>query len=164
MGKIYFLASRKVARKVPKTTVYDVAKSFLAIAPMTHKKLQKLCYYAYSWYLTLYDEPLFENCFEAWVHGPVDPGLYNEFKRYGWQEIPKVEHPPLDGELFEFVQEVYEAYGHLDGDELEYLTHHEEPWMEARQGLQPYEPCNIPIKDDVIRSYYLKVFESEQNE
>ena len=33
-----------------------LARAFLSIDSMTHKKLQKLCFYAKAWYLALYDE------------------------------------------------------------------------------------------------------------
>ncbi|WP_374049741.1 type II toxin-antitoxin system antitoxin SocA domain-containing protein [Paenibacillus larvae] len=32
---------------------------------------------------------LFDDNFEAWVHGPVNPQLYTEYREYGWQEIPQ---------------------------------------------------------------------------
>ena len=48
--------------------IFDLADAFLSIESMTHKKLQKLCYYAKAWYLALYDENLVTEEFEAWVH------------------------------------------------------------------------------------------------
>ncbi|MFC4768754.1 Panacea domain-containing protein [Effusibacillus consociatus] len=147
-----------------KTTIFEVAKAFLSLEAMTHKKLQKLCYYAYSWHLTLQGERLFRNNFEAWIHGPVDPGLYSEYKHFGWQTIPQEDQSPIEGELMEFIQEVYDSYGHLDGDELEFLTHKEDPWMEARGSIPEYVPCNNRIKDEVIKDYYLKELENGQIE
>ena len=41
------------------TTIYEVAKYFLSLDDMTHKKLQKLCYYAQAWFLALYDTLLY---------------------------------------------------------------------------------------------------------
>jgi uncharacterized phage-associated protein len=154
----------KAERKMAKTTVFQVADAFLTLESMTHKKLQKLCYYAYSWYLTLYGERLFRNSFEAWIHGPVDPLLYQEYKEYGWREIPSKETCQLDGDLYEFVKRVYDSYGHLDGDELEHLTHTEAPWLEARGGIPEFVPCNNPIKDETIRQYYMRVAEDAQTE
>lgn len=75
-------------------TVFDIADGFLAMESVTHKKLQKLCYYAYSWYLTLYDKRLFPHTFEAWIHGPVQPQLYQKYKHTGWQPIPCQEKIP----------------------------------------------------------------------
>ena len=57
--------------------VRDIANWFLSRNDMTHKKLQKLCYYAQAWYCALYDgTPLFDDEIQAWVHGPVIPALY----------------------------------------------------------------------------------------
>lgn len=54
-------------------TIFQLAEAFLSIEPQTLTKLQKLCYYSDAWYLAQTDDELFENHFEAWVHGPVDP-------------------------------------------------------------------------------------------
>ena len=56
--------------------IRKVAQYFLSKESMSHKKLQKLCYYAQAWYLANYGKPLMPNRFEAWVHGPVSPDLY----------------------------------------------------------------------------------------
>lgn len=155
---------RKVEKKMPRATVHEVADAFLTLESMFHKKVQKLCYYAYSWYLTLYGEQLFTNNFEAWVHGPVDPLLYQKFKSRGWQEIPRLDNCVLAEDLYEFVEQVFHSYGHLNADELEHLTHTEAPWLEARGGIPEFVPCNNPIKDDVIRHFYSRVAEDAQTE
>ena len=162
MAKIYqFKKVRNMS--VPITTISSVAKTFLNMESMTPKKLQKLCYYAYGWYLAIEKEPLFQNKFEAWIHGPVDPGLYTEYKEYGWNEIEKENSVPNDilevPEIMEFLDEVYSSYGHLDGNQLEYLTHREDPWKKAREGLKPYEPSNNDISDDSIMEFFSKELE-----
>ena len=60
--------------------ILDVARTFLYMDSMSHKKLQKLCYYAQAWYVTIKNKPLFEDDIEAWVHGPVVPSLYSQYK------------------------------------------------------------------------------------
>ncbi|SFE88703.1 Panacea domain-containing protein, partial [Peptostreptococcus sp. D1] len=70
------------------TTLFEVAKNFLDREPsMSLKKLQKLCWYAYSWFIALNNEPdeenlalLFNNRAEAWVHGPVFRDLYIDYR------------------------------------------------------------------------------------
>ncbi|MBS1456852.1 MAG: DUF4065 domain-containing protein, partial [Clostridium sp.] len=52
----------------------------LSFGSMSNKKLQKICYYIYSWYLTLYNHKIAPLKFEAWVHGPVSRELYNQYK------------------------------------------------------------------------------------
>jgi uncharacterized phage-associated protein len=173
MAKIYYLRDKTCsmlttseARTV--SNVYDVAKTFLTFQPMTHKKLQKLCYYAYSWYLTLYGKRLFSNRIEAWVHGPVCPDLYHEYKHYGWQEIEMDKELPQsiveNMDIYEFLKEIFDSYGHLNGYELEYLSRMEEPWKEARGDLGDLEPCTKKIKDEAIIRFYRGVLEDEQKD
>ena len=54
-------------------SIYSVANYFLSKEPMTHKKLQKMCYFAQAWHMANYDSPLVPNRFEAWVHGRFLP-------------------------------------------------------------------------------------------
>ena len=68
MGRVVFLNRREGARM---TSIFEVARFFLTKESMTHLKLQKLCYYAQAWYLTIYGQRLFNEEFQAWLHGPV---------------------------------------------------------------------------------------------
>lgn len=145
-------------------TVQEVANWFLSkLDDVTNKKLQKLVYYAYSWYLVLNNESadaldlkFFDNKFEAWVHGAVDPGLYGEYKHYGSGVIGK-----FNGQLADFsedeedvLKQVLEVYGGYTGNQLESICHQESPWKDARGDLPPYEPSNEPIKDKAIFDCY----------
>jgi uncharacterized phage-associated protein len=148
------------------TTVFDVAKGFLAIRSMDHKKLQKLCYYAYAWHLGLYNRRLFNERFQAWIHGPVQPKLYHEYRSYGWGPIPKVSarSVSLTKETKLFLRKVYSAYGHLTGEQLEALAHSETPWMLARGKLQDWEPSTKVIADQVITEWSRATLERNQSE
>lgn len=145
-------------------TVQNVANWFLNRIPnITNKKLQKLVYYAYSWYLVLNNEEVdklelkfFENKFEAWVHGAVYPELYAEYKTYGSRVIPKYE-----GELVNFsedeldvLNQVLDVYGGYTGNQLESICHQESPWKIARGSSKSFEPSNEPIKDVEIFKCY----------
>lgn len=146
------------------TSIDEVAKFFRNKndPKMTHKKLQKLCYYAYAWFLALYGERLFPNRFQAWVHGPVDPVLYQAYKNYGWRILPPAEDDPiLDEEIQQFLEEVYESYGALTGEELSYLSKREEPWILARGNCGPTDACTNPLQDEVIERYYQTVLGQE---
>lgn len=147
-------------------SILDVARYFLSRddGNMTHKKLQKLCYYAYAWNLALRDEPLFPEEFQAWVHGPVSPVLYREYREYGWKKIPPVNQPEIESSTRELLDVVYNTYGEFDGDELEALTHSEDPWLEVREGLAPYEASREVLSDETIREYYLNAYERGQND
>ena len=138
--------------------VFIMAKAFLTISEMTHKKLQKLCYYAKAWYLAIYDQNIVSDAFEAWVHGAVQPGLYQFYKKYGYSQIPReMNKMMIPEEYLFFAQEIYDSYGHLTGDELETLNHSEMPWQNARVGFKPWENCNVVISEDDMKEYYRKM-------
>lgn len=151
-------------RKTNVTNVDTVANFFLSKESMTPKKLQKICYYAYAWYLTLYDKYLLDDEFEAWVHGPVNVEIYHKYRMYGWNNIPKNQNVDLDEDLTEFLEMIYNTFKDYDGDQLESMTHNETPWREARIGLQPEEPSNNIINDNTIKSFYSGLMEKNQVE
>lgn len=148
-----------------KRTVFDVANWFLSKESMTPKKLQKLVYYAYSWYLTLVNESkddltakLFTSRLEAWVHGPVFPELYKRYKEYSGEAIEQ-----YDGTIEEFnedakdiLDQVWEVYGGYTGNQLESITHRESPWINARGNCSTYEVCTNEISDADIFDCYIE--------
>lgn len=149
-------------------TIYDVANYFLAKENMNHKKLQKLCYYAYVWHYTFYEERLFEERFQAWIHGPVAPSLYKKYSHFSWKEIEATEFVSpaiLENEnVLGLLKEVYENYEELTGEELEFLSQEEEPWLEARKGLASHEACHNWLQDEVIYHFYDLQFQENQKE
>ncbi len=142
--------------------ILDVAKAFLTISSMTPKKLQKLCYYAQGWYAGLTGKELFQNELQAWIHGPVSPKLYEMYKSYGYNEIPKIDDKVSNEELKGIVEQIYRIYGKLDGDELEQLTHLESPWIKARGGIEPWMPSNEIIKFADMVEFFSNKFKEEQ--
>ena len=151
----YSFTSRK-----SQTDIYALAKAFLCISSMTNKKLQKLCYYAKAWHLALYDENIISEQFQAWVHGAVQPALYQKYKIYGFGYIPKDENTSGIPEHFlSFAQEIYDSYGAFSGDQLEKLNHQEMPWINARGGCNPWENCTNEISEDDMRKYYREQLE-----
>ncbi|EAF2349116.1 DUF4065 domain-containing protein [Listeria monocytogenes] len=146
-------------------TAKDLANWFLAHESMTPKKLQKMLYYAYAWTLTLTNEKeddlrnkLFPDKFEAWVHGPVIPEIYQEYKEYGYTNIPKCESEiNIDNKDIESIlNQVMSVYGKFDGNELESITHQEEPWISARIGYGPLDTCNKVIDDVIMYNTYIE--------
>ena len=136
--------------------ITEVAKYFLAKESMTHKKLQKMCYFAQAWYLANYGIPLFQNNVEAWVHGPVSPDLYYIYREWGWLPIsqPKEGGQLSDPKICEFLDLVYKTYGSYSADQLENITHQESPWLNARRGYSAGEYCRNIISTDEMRKYY----------
>lgn len=142
--------------------ISEVAKYFLTKEAMTHKKLQKLCYYAQAWYLANFGEPLMPSVFEAWVHGPVSPELYSDYRDWGWLPIHQDNsvHPQIANKKIEdFLDLVYRSYGSYSGDQLENFTHQEEPWKKARTGYSPFEHCRVPISEKDMQECYKKRME-----
>ena len=118
-------------------SIEDLAQWFLSKEPMTHKKLQKLCYYAVAWGYALYGEQIFkDDSFEAWIHGPASPTLYQKYKINGWGIIKQSKKTPNFSKKTTYLLEsIWKTYGDKNGDELEAISHKEKPWKEARKGL-----------------------------
>ena len=143
------------------------ANWFLSKNTMTHKKLQKLCYYAQAWNCTLYSgEIMFQDRIEAWVHGPVIPSLYPLYADYKWDKIPqkKFQDKFNDDTTEGVLEAVYNTYGEFSGDQLEQITHSESPWKIARGDLKPWENCNEEITVESMIDYYGKKYEEAQND
>jgi len=120
----------------------------------TNLKLQKLLYYAQAWNLVFKDRPLFLESIEAWIHGPVVPSVFRRFRAYRWLPITCSVNPCHDVLVSEHIESVLSAYGKFDASQLERLTHHESPWLDARRGLEPDAPSHKVISHGAMREYY----------
>ncbi len=146
------------------TSTDEVANYFLCKSGMTQKKLQKLVYYAYAWFIALHNEKcdeitniLFPEKPEAWVHGPVFPSLYTQYKNFNWDEIPLKEDckfKNFNSNLISFLDEVWEVFGKMSADRLELMTHNEEPWKRARGNCSRMTPSKNNIDSKIIFNYY----------
>ena len=147
-------------------TVLDVAHWFLHKKSLTHKQIQKLCYYAQAWHLALLNRSLFDEEIQAWVHGPVIPVLYYQYANYGWEKMKRLtgKSPEFEDDSLEVLKAVYRTYSKLDGSQLESLTHSELPWQKARGNLAPYEICNNPISLETMKQYYGEKYKQAQGE
>lgn len=149
-------------------SIFDIANWFLRYSQiMSHKKIQKICYYAEAWHLALYNKKLFNDTnFEAWVHGPVSPELYNSLKGNSFEEITVIE--PYNEErilqvnsninLVDLLQSVWITYGDIGPNALEVLTHSETPWKNARIGLKTNERGNKIISEEDMKKYYREIY------
>jgi len=150
---------------IKKISHKDIADFFLALAnetgdPVTNLKLQKLVYYAQAWHLANFDEPLFDDVeFQAWVHGPVIPELYEQYKEFGSETIRSdvtlsdVANE-LDAGTLEFLNEVATVYMPRGAYELELMTHREDPWVKARGTLALDERSDSIISREEMKSFY----------
>lgn len=145
-------------------TYRELSKMILSFEAMSHKKMQKIAFYSQAWYYTLYGKKLINENFEAWVHGPVCPEIYQEYKSYGWNLIPKTDFKSENSEINEFMEVVFNTFGEFSGDELEAMTHNEDPWIIARKGLKPYEASSNIIKLEDMKEFCSKLIDQNQVE
>lgn len=146
--------------------IMDVAAWFLLKGKMTHKKIQKLCYYSEAWSEAILDEPICEDAtFEAWVHGPVNITLWNNMKQYGWNII-EISDPTetkeeleekFDDDKQDILNQVWDVYGSYTANELEGITHQEKPWLEQREGLSIFENCTNKISVQTMKEFYRSI-------
>lgn len=136
-------------------TVYDVAAYILnkegVLAAM---KLQKLVYYAQAWSLVWDEEPIFSEPIEAWANGPVVPALYSRHR--GQFKVSAIDGCPsnLTDTQQETIDIVLGFYGDKSSQWLSDLTHKEDPWIDARQGLAIGQRGNQEITHAAMAEYY----------
>jgi len=123
---------------------------------LTNLKLQKLLYYADGWYAVEGDIPLFDEQFQAWVHGPVLPSQYHRFKDYRWRLIDaEVARPSgLPEDVASHLCEIIDVFGCETAVSLELMTHQEQPWLEARGGLPPDAISTAAISKATMKTYF----------
>jgi uncharacterized phage-associated protein len=124
-------------------------------------KLQKLLYYCQAWNLAYCRERLFEGEFQAWIHGPVSREIYDRFITRGmYSQITTAdirtfcEEESITSEDASLISAVLHTYGQYTGDQLEYLTHSEDPWINARGECLAFQRCENIISDRDMQNYY----------
>lgn len=100
------------------------------LSDLTPMKLQKLMFYAQSWYLKRHRQRLIDDNFVRWPYGPVIPSIYYEFANFGARNIEQPATNPfgiiaanLTAVDNAFIDEVIETYGQYDGWKLSVMTH-----------------------------------------
>lgn len=137
--------------------VFDTAKYILEKSgSMSTMKLQKLCYYSQAWSLVWDDSPLFEEDFQAWANGPVCPVLF--YATQGKYSVSASDETLGTGDLSDnqkdTIDKVLEYYGGHDAQWLSQLTHMEDPWIKAREGVPPGRGCSNVITKESMAEYY----------
>ena len=127
----------------------------LSFGSMSSRKLQKLCYYMYSWYLGINGKPVADVQFEAWVHGPVSRRIYLLYQRYGWENIPSHKvFLPVSDDVIAFAERVWGFYSHYTEEQLELMSRQELPWQKARIGCREYDPSDKLLADEDIIYFF----------
>ena len=121
----------------------SVANSIIKLAKdkgindLTPMKIQKLMYFAQFFYLKNFEDGiLIDDNFVRWRFGPVIPSLYYQLKNYGSNPVddyirqlsPDYEAivymmSKKDSTSWDFLDQVFNTFGHLDGIALSALTH-----------------------------------------
>lgn len=146
-------------------SVFDVVKYILNKKNnMTAMKLQKLVYYCQAWSIVWDGKPLYKEKIEAWVNGPVVRELYKKHK--GMYEIKKDspiaslgDTSKLNENQKETIEAVIKYYGDKSPQWLSDLTHKEDPWRKAREGLLDGERGNQIISLASLEEYYSSLSE-----
>lgn len=154
-----------------KYDVKQVAKYLILKEPMTPKRLQKLLYFCYSYYLAAFNESadkienrLFKNNFQAWIHGPVLPEIYQEYKKYVMTQISidqEIGDDEIAKEDCEFIDEVRQLFVDITTYQMEMITHNQLPWKNARIGFESNEPCTNKLSDKDIFLTFKELVENE---
>lgn len=139
-------------------SVFDVAKYVIEkCGKMTSMKLEKLVYYCQAWSLAWDDVPLFDEEFEAWANGPVCPELFNMHRglfvidKDFFKDFTDYE---FNEDQIETMNSVLKYYGNKEPHWLSSMTHAEDPWKNARRGVNPGEPSHNRIEKDAMMFYY----------
>jgi uncharacterized phage-associated protein len=140
-------------------SVFDIA-AFIIFQkhPLPTPRLHKLLYYCQAWSLVWDEEPLFEQPIEAWAGGPIIKELYDAYPgKYEMDliDIPTLGNPnALTDTQKETVQAVLRYYGNKSAQWLRDLIVVEQPWLEARKGLDAREGCSREIPLSSMAAYY----------
>ncbi|MFN7922844.1 MAG: DUF4065 domain-containing protein [Bryobacteraceae bacterium] len=137
-------------------TAFDVAAYILRqLGPTPAMKLHKLVYYSQAWSLVWDERPLFANRVEAWANGPVIRDLYEAHRgQFEVAKLSKGSPTRLTVSQRETVDAVLKFYGNRPGQWLSDLTHQEDPWKNARVGLQPGDHGYREITHAAMAEYY----------
>jgi uncharacterized phage-associated protein len=139
--------------------VFDIAAFILSQKhPLPTPRLHKLLYYSQAWSLVWDEKPLFMQPIESWSGGPVIKELYEAHQgqyEMDWSDIPKLGNPnALSNDQKETVQTVLHYYGNKSAQWLRDLIVMENPWREARKGLDDLRNDGKEITLASMAEYY----------
>lgn len=136
---------------------------------LSNLALQKIIYFCHAWHLVETGDPLIENQFEAWQHGPVLNYIYRQFKSFearpitgratamnrftGRQEIVQIDLPQ---NLADRLERIVRFYGKLEPWDLVDLSHESgSPWDKTWHFDGKVNP-GMKISNEAIAEYYSK--------
>lgn len=127
---------------------------------ITPLALQKALYYVQGFYYAFFNNYIFKDDCEAWVHGPVYREIYDRYSTYKFDPIDS----PVDCDeslltVFEkaIIDSTIKNICCYSGKALEKFTHNEQPWLNTRGDLPASAPCDRIIPKELIGSYFVSV-------
>jgi len=116
---------------------------------ITNLKLQKILYFAQSYYLAKLGKQLFVENLEAWNYGPVVIEVYRKFKRHRSNPIIIAKDKSILTEKDkEVLRKIWDTFGGYSASRLVDIVHAHTPWKEA------YASTNKVISRKAIKDYY----------
>ena len=126
--------------------------------------MQKVLYYVKGISkLFVGDSIILEPC-EAWKFGPVFSTVYEKYKDFGKQEITinisaDYVNALLTEEEKKITDFVLDTFGIYNAWFLKDLTHFEEPWLAARNGIDENDASQNVMDDNLIVAYFERMNE-----
>ena len=135
---------------------------------VTNLKLNKVLFYVHAFHLVRRGQPLINNHFEAWEHGPVVRVVYHEFKIFGNAPITKlarhlnyetgtvevIAFGDLKPELREFIMGVARHYMQFTASQLREMTHKSGgPWHQVYTSAPEDRGLRDRIPNELIKNF-----------
>ena len=144
--------------------IYLISKHIIAkMEDITPLALQKILYYIQGFSTYFFDNPIFNDNAEAWVHGPVYREIYDRFSYYRYNPISKNEFESyneidsLSEKELKLIDSVINNFGVYSGKTLEKMTHITIPWEEGRKELSEEEYSSNIIDTDTMKDYFTNI-------
>lgn len=116
---------------------------------LSNLKLNYLLYYAQGAFLSIMENPLFDEDIVAGEQGPVVESVNRKYKRFGAEGIDFEKDFPLDSYTETedaLLAEIYDAFGQFSAWKLRNMTREERPWKNTGR--------NCIIENEEIKRYF----------
>lgn len=149
-------------------TPLALANTFIArhggSGTLDHMKLQKLDFYAYGWWLAYNPVPILNEPPQVWRYGPVFESLYGALRPFGSSAItqtvgapntPAPLVPDVDTLSIQWVDWIWQRYGHLSALQLSDMTHESgTPWQVEAEAKNYRVTSRHSIPDFTTANYF----------
>ena len=125
--------------------------------PVNNFKLQQILYFVQANFLTMHNRPCFSDNIEAWDIGPVVPSVYERYKGYGSNAIPKEGYsnaPELSHVDKYLIEGIVTTCMNYSAEALSEITRNQAPWLNSyfpqrknvipKNSFQPF-PASVAV-------------------